>query len=176
MHVLKIARSSYKLLNSQLAHCKQELKMNSLVNAQKTLSFRANTKRFEHKHVYLRNGFRDHLLFCKCCAFILKFVWPYLIVWTNQMAHLFDQDDTKIDQASQILNKPGHIKHSRWVLYKHKEVMSENSTYTWKQSANICKIRTFRNNFKIKAQVYKMKCICRITKLAIPQTVTFQNV
>lgn len=57
-------------------------------------------------------------------------------------------------------------------LYKHKEVMSENGTYTWKQSANICKIRTFRKNFKIKAQMYKMKCIFRITKLTIPQTVT----
>lgn len=127
MHVLKIAQSSYKWLNIQLVHCKQELKMNNLVNAQKTLSFRANTKRFEHKHVYLRNGFRDRLLFCKYCAFILKFVWPYLIVWTKQMAHLFDQDDTKIDQASHILNKPGHIKHSR------RRVVQTQRSYEWKR-------------------------------------------
>lgn len=60
------------------------------------------------------------------------------------MAHVFDQDDTKIDQACQILNKPGHIKHSRW------RVVQTQRIYEWQNEMHL------QNN----------------TQLAIPQSVT----
>lgn len=169
MHVLKIARNSCKRLYSQLS--KHTATNNSIWIAwwmhKKTCPSEQTQKASS------TNGFRHHLL-CIVNAVLLFWslcdsTWLFAL---NEMAHLFDQDDTKTDQASQILNIPGHIKHSR------RRFVQTQRSYEWKRHLYLGTIsehmqnKTFHKNFKIKAQMYQMKCICRITKLTIPQTVT----
>ncbi len=136
------------------------------------MSFRANTKRFQHKYVYLRNGFRDRLL---CFVNAVLLFWSlcdptWLFALNKWLIYLIDMTQKSIKQVkSSIYLGISNIADEG--LYKHR-------SYEWKRHLYLETISEQMQNKNISQELQNKstnvpnEMHLQNKKLKIPQTVT----